>query len=191
MKIKRYSKFWLILGSALIIIIVGVVTYLYMRNSSSTTGQPNSSGIYNPNTNNPTSSVPASNTNKDPSGGGVATTKEGSNSAPSIDASTQPSAPTGTFVSNHRPNLSGKPAPSSETSTCTTTPGAQCKISFSMNGIVKSLPTQQTDGNGNTSWTWTLQDIGLTTGSWKISATAINGTKTANATDQLDLVVAE
>lgn len=96
-----------------------------------------------------------------------------------------PSIPTGTFVSNHRPNLSGQPAPNVESSTCTTTPGATCKISFTKDSITKSLPIKTTDSNGNIVWDWTLQDIGLTAGEWEIEAVAINGDQTTTASDSI------
>ena len=97
--------------------------------------------------------------------------------------------PTGDFVSNHNPNLSGKPAPNTMTSVCTTTPGAQCQITFSKDGVVKSLPSQTTDRGGSTYWYWKLQDIGITAGSWKIMATASLDGKAVSATDALPLTV--
>jgi hypothetical protein len=99
--------------------------------------------------------------------------------------------PTGDFVSNHHPNLSGSPAPNTMTSVCTTTPGASCKISFTntSTGVVKSLPSQTTDAGGSTYWGWKLQDIGLSAGTWKIQATAGSGDQAKVATDPMDLVV--
>lgn len=100
-----------------------------------------------------------------------------------------PISPTGTFVSNHRPNLDGSPAPSQESSTCTTTPGAKCEISFSNGDTVKTLPVKTTDSNGNVSWDWKLQDLGLVVGEWKITATASNGNKVAMSADSILLSV--
>lgn len=99
--------------------------------------------------------------------------------------------PTGDFVSNHHPNLSGKPAPNSISSVCTTTPGASCTITFTKDGISKSLPSQVTDRGGSAYWSWKLQDIGLTAGSWNIKATASQDGKSLSATDAMQLVVAE
>jgi hypothetical protein len=100
-------------------------------------------------------------------------------------------APTGVFVSDHHPNLSGSPAPNTMTSDCTTTPKATCQISFTMNGVTKSLPAQTTDAQGATYWNWTLQKIGLSSGTWTIQATATLNGSSQSATDARDLVVAQ
>jgi len=125
--------------------------------------------------------------------------------APSTTNSTQPGdaksnnggsasitliVPSGDFVSNHHPNLGGTPAPNTISSVCTTTAGATCTISFTNNGVVKSLAAQTTDRGGSAYWNWNLQQLGLTPGSWQIQASAtLNGaTKTTN--DVLNLEVA-
>lgn len=98
--------------------------------------------------------------------------------------------PTGNFVSNHHVSLSNS-ASNNITSVCTTTPGATCKITFTNGGTVKSLPEEVTDANGSAYWNrWTLQQYGITQGSWKITAIATLGTQTQSADDQLNLEVA-
>jgi hypothetical protein len=97
--------------------------------------------------------------------------------------------PSGTFVSNHRPNLGGLPAPNTITSVCTTTPGATCTITFTKDGTVKQLDPRTADSEGSVYWNWKLQDIGLTTGSWKIKAVATLNGGTKTAADSLDLTV--
>jgi hypothetical protein len=99
--------------------------------------------------------------------------------------------PSGDFVSNHHPNLSGSPAPNTMTSVCNTTPGASCKIIFTKGGATKSLPDQTADPNGFTNWDWKLQDIGLTEGTWKVQAIASLNGQTKSAADAMDLVVAQ
>ncbi|MDB5164317.1 MAG: hypothetical protein JWS12_935 [Candidatus Saccharibacteria bacterium] len=99
--------------------------------------------------------------------------------------------PTGNFVSNHHPNLSGSPAPNSITSVCNTSPGASCKIWFTNGNVTKSLSAQVTDAGGATYWNWKLQDIGLAAGSWKISATSTMGSASQTSTDPLQLVVSQ
>lgn len=99
-------------------------------------------------------------------------------------------APSGNFVSNHRPNLSGSPAPNQMSSTCNTTPGATCQISFSKDGVTKSLPAQTTDKGGSTYWSWKLQDLGLTAGTWKIEAKAMLNNQVRTAIDALTLDIA-
>lgn len=100
-----------------------------------------------------------------------------------------PKKPTGTFVSNHHPNLSGRPAPNEIQSTCETSAGVQCQIIFTKDGVTKSLPAQTTDRGGAAYWTWKLQDIGLTEGSWKVTAKATNGSQSATADDAINLEV--
>ena len=97
--------------------------------------------------------------------------------------------PSGNFVSNHHPNLSGSPAPNLISSVCTTTPGATCTINFTQDGITKSLATETADSSGTVYWTWKLQDTSLTTGSWQIQAVANLNGQTKTATDPMELVV--
>lgn len=113
------------------------------------------------------------------------------NSTKTGGSSTSLLAPTGNFISNHRPNLSGSPAPSSMSSVCNTTPGASCKISFTKGDSVKSLPSQVTDAGGATYWFWNLEDIGLTSGNWSISATSSVGDSSKTTTDPRTLVVSQ
>lgn len=107
------------------------------------------------------------------------------------DASVNLTAPTGDFVSNHHPNLDGDPAPSAITSVCTTTPGAKCQITFTKDGITKSLPNETTDRGGSAYWNWKLSDIGLSTGMWQVKAIATLGSQTQSTTDALVLEVAQ
>lgn len=81
-------------------------------------------------------------------------------------------SPFGSFVSTHVANISGTPSPSNIESICLTTPSAICDITFTKDGIVKSLGKKTTDGNGVAFWSWKLQDAGLTQGNWDVSATA-------------------
>jgi hypothetical protein len=98
-------------------------------------------------------------------------------------------APSGNFVSNYAPSLSATGAKEQIQSVCNTTPGATCTISFSKDGTTKSLEKRVTDKGGSSYWTWTLKDIGLTAGNWKITATAeLNGHQTST-TDTLPLEV--
>jgi hypothetical protein len=190
MKIQtRRNKRWVIIFSvALLLLLIGGGCYWYLNHNSKNT-QPNN-GYYNPSTNNPSVNVPTSNSKEGQSSAGIVSPKDQGNTvAPTPDTSVTPSTPLGTFVSNHHPNLSGSPAPNTETSTCTTTPGVQCQISFTKNDVIKYLPSQLTDINGNTNWSWRLQDIGLTSGAWRISAIATNGSKTSTANDSMSLEV--
>lgn len=118
------------------------------------------------------------------------------NSGSSNDKSTQTASgqlvtPSGNFVSNHRPNLSGSPAPNQVSSACNTTPGAACQITFTKGDLVKSLATQTTDASGATYWSWNLQDVGLTAGSWQVQAIATLNGKNLTVKDAMNLEVAE
>ena len=135
----------------------------------------------------------SSNSSNSRNGGTIASpladgTPEDSTSTESAP-STKPIAPSGVFVSNHHPNLSGSPAPNTISSTCTTSPGVDCYIELKNGEIVKSLSRQKTDSNGNTSWFWNISDIGLTQGAWTITAIAANGSLQTNSKDPMDLVV--
>jgi hypothetical protein len=116
------------------------------------------------------------------------------NSSPDSNTTTDTSAslasPSGTFVSNHRPSLSGaNGVPSSEQSVCNTTPGASCYITFTNGDIVKTLASQKANNNGVVIWNWDVKDAGFTEGSWQITATAtFNGT-TKSTNDSLKFEV--
>lgn len=100
-------------------------------------------------------------------------------------------APTGSFVSNHQPNLDGSPAPNLESSVCNTTPGATCMITFTKDGATKSLEERTADVNGSVYWDWKIQDIGLTVGIWKIQAVASLNGKSLITADAVNLKVSE
>lgn len=189
---KKRSKKWPFLIAGVILLAVVGVWFWHRHNQSSTvnatvqtnTGKP---AVANPN-------VPGSQNNTGGSNssasGDVSKDSSSNSAAASPGSSVQPATPTGGFVSYHSPNLSGKPGPNTETSTCTTTPGVKCEITFTNGSVVQSLPAQTTSGSGTTIWTnWTLQSIGLTKGTWLIKAVAINGNKTATAQDPENLVV--
>lgn len=173
----------------------GVAFYKHAHNSAQSAAnkaKSTSGKYYNRNTANPTTNVSGGSNNGSTSNNGVSTSRGSDQTPGSTPASNVvPRTPVGTFVSNHRPNLSGNPAPNTESSTCSTTPGVSCKITFTMGSTVKSLPLQQTDGDGNTHWDWKIQDIGLTAGTWKISAVAVNGSNTASANDATEMVVGQ
>lgn len=96
-------------------------------------------------------------------------------------------APSGTFVSSHSVSLSSS---SVIASTCNTTPGAKCTISFTnQNGVVRFLAATTADKNGTAYWTWSPKSAQLTTGSWRISATAKSGDQSKTSTDPQPLEV--
>jgi hypothetical protein len=98
--------------------------------------------------------------------------------------------PTGNFVSTHRTSLSNADGSGRITSVCNTTPGANCTISFTKDGVVKTLAAQNTDRGGTTYWNnWSPADYGLTEGGWKITAKTTLGGNTQAAEDVMELLV--
>lgn len=121
----------------------------------------------------------------------VGGSKDNTSSGNSSNSNTQLIKPTGNFVSDHHPNLSGSPAPNTMTSVCTTTPGATCQISFINGTITKTLPDQTTDAGGSAYWNWKLQDLGLTAGSWQIKTTATLNGQSQTAIDAMNLEISQ
>lgn len=160
-----------------VLIAIATVTWFSTERNKGANGSGGTT-VSQPSSNQSTSSTPSTtstNTTKQPT--------------PSSGVTGNLIAPTGSFVSNHHPNLSGSPAPNQEQSVCNTTPGATCDIEFTNNGITKSLGAKTADSSGATYWTWTLQSIGLAHGSWKITAKATLNNQTKTAIDALLLDV--
>lgn len=189
MKIKKSNHKKVLVMSAIAIVIIAACIGVYALYKAR--HQSPSNGYYNPKTATPTTNVPVTTKKPGQSEGSINSAAPGGSTpaTPSIDPSIVPSSPVGTFVSNHSPNLSGNPAPNTETSACTTTPGAKCEIIFSQGNLTKTLQAQTTDAYGNTSWNWTLQSIGITEGTWKITAVATNGSNQTSAADATNLQV--
>jgi hypothetical protein len=97
--------------------------------------------------------------------------------------------PSGSFVSNHHASISGTHGPNQEQSVCNTSPGAYCDIIFTNGDQSKSLGKKVADESGNSYWNWSIPSIGLTQGSWQISATASASQQTKSSTDSLNLEV--
>lgn len=183
-KIENNKKTYIpIVIAVIILIVLGGVFYLNKQKNTSTSVAPTA----------PSDNSAATKEQKSSASTSITSSKDedtSSSPAPQLDASVTPQTPVGTFVSNHHPNIDGQPAPNTLESTCTTTAGAMCTITFTNGTTEVSLPAQQTDQNGHASWAWKLQDIKLTEGSWSIKATATNGTKSAFADDPMNLEVA-
>lgn len=97
--------------------------------------------------------------------------------------------PTGTFVSNHSPNLSGSPSPNKIQSVCSTTPHATCFIRFTKGDVVVETPKQEVDSGGGAYWTWTLADLNITEGGWSVEAVATLDGQTKTAKDSMTMEV--
>lgn len=94
--------------------------------------------------------------------------------------------PYGTFVSNHFPGQNG--SGTSESSTCITTPGAQCYIQLTKGSEVKLLDTRTTDSSGTAYWNWDVKTT-LGAGSWTVSAIASLNGQTKSVQDNQPLTV--
>jgi len=187
----RQPKSTLFLEAVAIVIVIAILFALYYTNhlpllhraktftpavsgSSETKGEPSATAPSTQLSNNqPSSSRP------------------GQNKGGNAHAPTNLIVPTGTFVSNHRPNLNNNPAGSDYlNSSCTTTPGATCQISFTMGSVTKFLPAETTDASGSSYWNnWRPQDYGITAGTWTIQAIASLNSATKTANDALNLEV--
>jgi cytoskeletal protein RodZ len=179
-----------VIAAALILIIIGATWALRHHSKGTITDKPTSTTTAGQNTKGEPAAGSSNNTgsgNTSSSGGD----KNSSGSSTSPPATATLTAPQGNFVSNHHPNLDGSPAPNTEQSVCNTTPGASCQISFTKDGVTKTLPAQTTDSGGAAYWRWKLQDIGLTEGTWKVSAKATLGSQTQTADDVIPFEVGQ
>jgi hypothetical protein len=91
-----------------------------------------------------------------------------------VDANTQLLAPSGTFANVYSAHITEQMG-----STCNTTPGATCQIFFTSGSTTKSLPEKTADSGGAVYWAWRPNDsnVGLTEGTWHITAKATLGTQ--------------
>ncbi|MHB1864849.1 MAG: hypothetical protein ACYCPS_01630 [Candidatus Saccharimonadales bacterium] len=185
----------LILITAILIVLIGSILVIYKdtslfknKNVKSPTGNSYTKGISSKNNSASKNNSHSTETKQTNSNTGGSSTTSINNSS-TYETLIQPN---GNFVSDHHPNLSGYPLSNIETSVCNTTPRSYCQISFSMNGITHNLAMEQTDAGGAAYWNnWSLQSIGLTSGSWKITATATLNGQSKSTNDPLDLVVSQ
>lgn len=175
-----------IAGTGIVVIIVGGLLLFYKLHAH-TTFQPTG-----PETKGETSLLDkkSDRTTNDTSNTGNSSGGQSKNGSSGDTSNATLVTPTGNFISDHHPNLSGSPAPNQMASDCTTTPAASCQITFTMNGTTKSLPAKTTDAQGSAYWNWTLQSIGLTAGTWTVKAVATLNGSASVATDARGLVVA-
>ena len=140
----------------------------------------------NDNAQNQTTSPTANNKGGQPasSGQGAGTDKSAGGSNTTLPSGEGPKTPYGSFVSSHSAQLN-----SPELSTCLSSVGAKCKISFSKDSLTKTLDEKTTDSDGAAYWSWRPQDLGLTAGSWKITAEASLNGKTASTADSRNLEI--
>ncbi|MEO5950644.1 MAG: hypothetical protein ABIQ04_04305 [Candidatus Saccharimonadales bacterium] len=186
-KSKSNKKAYIIIVIILLLLGASLFTYFYIKQQSANSRKTQ----YGSESTNPTTNVPTPST-VPTTGPSIGSSKDGSSSPSNnvvIDPSKTPSTPVGTFVSNHKPNLNGSPAPNTMNSVCSTTPGASCVIEFTKDNQTLLLIAKTADASGNVTWDWKLQDIGLTAGTWTVTAIAKNGSLSAQSTDPTKLEV--
>lgn len=186
-KVRINKRFQWVLGALVIVILAGsVVAGLHIHSvhkaqqasgtipTSKKTKSTSGSSTKSQQTTSSTSSTSASNNPKLPGS--------------AVSTSAVLAAPFGTFVSNHRPGQSG--SPTTEQSTCNTTPGATCDIQFTNgSGVVKSLGAEAVDNNGTAYWSWDVAGGTIAPGSWQITAVVKLNGQTKTATDPTPLEV--
>lgn len=103
-------------------------------------------------------------------------------------SSAAPTTPTGNFVNTHQPSLTTQMF-----SSCVTTVGATCQVTFTNTSTGAVVPVssqpQLVDSSGSAYWSWTPKQIGLTAGTWKITATATLNNQTQTASDATNLEI--
>jgi hypothetical protein len=185
---SRKTKKLLVALATLLIVAIGALSFLEATDRVNFFGKKSPSPTIGPQTKGEIPDDSGQEDTETPDGqsdsGGTKRNSDGSTPSKTLFA------PSGNFVSNHNPNMSGKPAPNLIQSVCVTTPGATCTITFTKDGTTKSLPNQTADGEGATYWDWKLQDIGLSAGEWKIQAKATLNGQTKTTDDPLNLRVA-
>ena len=118
------------------------------------------------------------------------TTAKNSKSSPSqANDNLSVSKPGGNFVNNHHPKIGKSSSQNQMTSVCNTTPGANCNIVFTLGSTAKSLGPKVTDAQGFAYWSWNLQYLGLSEGTWEIKATASESSNVMTSVDSMGLVI--
>ncbi len=187
MKSNRRQTIFLAIGAA-IVIIIAIIAFLELTNrtyffhkrptldqvatQSTPTSSKGESGSSSSSTSSGQTNNPPTSSNNSSKTGGSAPTGQ------------PPKQPFGNFVSSHTINMEVN-----ESSVCNTSVGATCVISFTKDGVTKSLESKATNSDGAAFWQWTPKSIGLTTGTWQITATASANGQNASATDQQKLEV--
>lgn len=180
------TRKYVLLAILLIVIAGGVIFYFTSIKTSSNTATNVPNTTYKPNTKTgnqntkgeaPTVVQPA------PSSKGVGPETGGNGTS-----SATLTAPTGNFVNTHQPSLSTQMF-----SSCVTSVGATCQITFTNTDSGKTIPVssqpQAVDSSGTAYWNWSPQQIGLSPGTWKITATAALSGQTKSASDAMNLEI--
>jgi hypothetical protein len=176
-KIKPNSRKYIAVAAAALLIAAAMGLYAWHRSNINQPTIPST----NPLSDNPSSATSQSN------GADQSSPSSGASSSPSASQSGPPPlTPSGNFVSNHHP---GGSAPTSEASTCNTSPGAICYIKFTNGSAVRQLSSETANARGAAIWYWDIRDAGLSAGSWTVTAVATLNGQTRTANDAANLVM--
>ena len=183
-KMKRISKKYRLLTVLVIVIIAAAGSFYIISSHKKTPDSPKQPLTQTPSPTQPgvTITTTESTTPKQ---------ADNTNTSTPVASKTELEAPSGIFVSNHHPNLDGNPAPNSLNSTCKTSSGATCEIQFTKDGVTKTLGPNLAGSDGYISWDWKLQDLGLTQGTWTITAVSRLAGQVKSTTDSINLEVGE
>lgn len=185
-RLAHNKVFWLIVAVIVLLLVGGGIAYQHHRSEKNKTTTPVTP---RPITDKTKNSAPQSSTkpsdNSTNAKNGASTTPANTQGTPM--SSLPVTKPSGSFVSNHKPGQNNSPL--DEASVCNTTANINCQITFTKDGVTKSLPVKITDSAGAAYWSWTPQSIGLTTGNWTVTAVATNTQQTESTADTLALQV--
>ena len=159
---------------ALLIAVIALALFIAQRNNDTDNNAPNQAASQ-------AASDKGDQSSKDSQATGTDKSPAGNNTTPLGEG---PKTPYGSFVSSHSAQLN-----SPQLSTCLSSAGAKCKISFNKDSVTKILDEKTTDSDGAAYWNWKPQDLGLTAGSWKITVEANLNGKTATTTDSRNLEI--
>ena len=171
-------KPWLLIGGIILLIILALVV-TELTNTTHIFHTSTEPSTTNTSVNNTTTNTKPSTVKSTP-GSGAKSTNPTSASSVSLQSPYQ-----STYVSNHSPATVNDRLQS----VCVTSPGANCVIEFTMNGVTKSLAATKADSSGSAYWAWSPKQLGLTTGQWTASAkVTLNGqSKTSSDTIPLEV----
>lgn len=101
-------------------------------------------------------------------------------------------APSGNFFSKSKAGLNDQ-----EQSTCNSTPGASCTITFTKESVTKSLPSEVVNDSAKESqvafatWDWTPANLGLSSGNWTVTAIASLNSQSKSTVSGVNLQVVQ
>ena len=184
----KLSRRTIIISSIIAIVLAGgIFAYAKAKNDRNNSNQADQAANSSDGADTSQAQGDQATSEQQPNGVTVVTPDSKVSNAPSASSQTgELAAPDGVFVSNHKPSLS---ASNQMSSSCRTTVGATCEIRFTKAGEVKILGPNKVGVDGSILWYWTLQQIGLSQGSWQIEAVVTLNGKTAAARDTIGLEV--